>query len=627
MITPNGDMALTMLESICAHSHRSAVLVGGDGQVAWVSGSTSTVLPDCFSPGCEFRRLFDEKLEFLAEGERYGASLLPSVEDGAVALPSKLVRRRGSSPHEAKIYRYDVFPVPPGSISENDAGEQTHVIHSFVDVSHQRKFEEDFIQNLCQLTSMKEIVDILYEPVSTQDVIHIILVGVTCQMGLGFNRAFFLQVKGNQLKGRIGIGPSDPEEANEIWSCIAACNFTSLREVYEDLILQGGIRDFRTQELSVRLEFDLPALSAEAEENEDGLAYAIKTGKPRCLQGEAVRGENDERLFGLLQTDCMAVVPLSVQGELAGVIIADNFITRQSIADVDLNALKTFAGYAAMALERSRLYEDLQATVSQLKSANERLKKNQEKLLQVEKLSAVGELAACVSHEIRTPLVAIGGLARSLLQDPIEDPSARDSLEMIGAEVSRLERFLGETLDFVKPKPADECTVDLQEEIRTCLATFKTEISESKIELQLRLLERPILCWMDPALLRRSLANLFKNAVEAMAEGGTLYVSLSRSGLFAVIRVGDTGAGIPSSVRSRIFDPYFTTKPGGTGLGLAIASQSIRRHGGRLELDSGSEFRTMFKLMLPLEAVEPDRSESKAAYSVGDETYLTRRLS
>ena len=616
-------MALAMLESLCAHSHCSAVLVAGDGTVAWASASAGTVFPDCFSPGCDFQCAVDEKLEFLAEANRYGASLLPTAAEEPVAWPSKFVRLRASSRCEEKIYRYDVFPIPLESDETGDA----QTIHAFVDVSHQRKFEEDFIQNLCQLTSMKEIVDILYESVSTQDVIHIVLVGVTCQMGLGFNRAFFLQAKANQLKGRIGIGPSDAEEANEIWSCIAACNFASLREVYEDLILQGGIRDFRTQELSVLLDFDLTSLREDAQGNEAGLAHAIQTGKPTFLRAEAAQSEADELLFDLLKTDCAAVVPLSVQGELAGVIIADNFITRQSISEVDLNALKTFAGYAAMALERSRLYEELQQTVSQLKAANERLKKNQEKLLQVEKLSAVGELAACVSHEIRTPLVAIGGLARSLLQDPIEDPAARDSLEMIGAEVSRLERFLGETLDFVKPKPVDECTVDLQEEIRACLATFKAEISESAIELESCLPEDPILCLMDPALLRRSLANLFKNAVEAMAGGGTLYVSLARSGLFAVIRVGDTGSGIPSSVRSRIFDPYFTTKPGGTGLGLAIASQSIRRHGGRLELDNDSDFRTMFRLMLPLEQVVAGDQQHAVATPIGDETYLTRRLS
>jgi two-component system sensor histidine kinase HydH len=219
----------------------------------------------------------------------------------------------------------------------------------------------------------------------------------------------------------------------------------------------------------------------------------------------------------------------------------------------------------------------------------------------VEKLSAVGQLAAFVSHEIRNPLVAIGGHARSLLQDPIHDPAMVESLKVIASEVGRLEKFLRETLDFVKPRVVGTTPVDLHEEVRQSIATFRKEISERGVDLEEALGEGPVFCVTDPELVRHAFSNLIKNALEAMEGGGKLHVGLERRGRIVTIRVGDTGVGIPPELRGRIFDPFFTTKPGGTGLGLSIASHSIRGVGGRLELEDDGRFKTMFRLVLPME--------------------------
>lgn len=629
--------AEAIVEGLSKRSHRALVLVDADGEVVWANDFCSTRFPGTFPEGHSFHETFQELFEVLpAVPAKSNQSLLECT-----GPTSTLVRPRQCAVEEAsalevqsgpRVYRYESFVASADGLRGGDEadGQETagdRVLHSLLDVSHEMKVEKDFFQNLRELTSMKEIVDILYESLSTQDVIHIILVGVTSQMGLGLNRAFFLQAKRNRLKGRIGIGPSDPEEAHQIWSRIAERNFSSLREVFENLVLAGGISDVRTQELAVSLDIDLGELrEAAGEAPRSGLAGAIATGRPTRLHADEPGQQADAGLFELLRTDMVAVVPLSVQGELAGVIIADNNITRQPISRDHLNALKTFAWYAAMALERSRLYEELQESVTQLRKANETLKSNQQRLLQAEKLSAVGELAASVSHEIRTPLVAIGGLARSLLQDPIEDPEMRESLGLIGNEVTRLERFLGETLDFVKPKPVETITVHFQGEIRACLATFGKEIQEHGIELRTDLPEKEVFCRIDPNLLHHTLNNLVKNAIEAMENGGALHVGLEREGLFAILRVGDTGAGIPVEVQARIFDPYFTTKTGGTGLGLAIAAQAVRGSGGRLELEDAAEYETLFKLVLPLEEVLAENG-AVSAETQSTEEIFARRLS
>jgi signal transduction histidine kinase len=613
------DLSLAILDLLCERSGNAAVLVDESGRVLWHNRFCGQVFEGCFSEGRLFVDAIEEVLESLDMAE--STEPHPAASNGA----TRLLRHRHAPEGEPKVYRHDRFPL--AHFVGESAPVANHVLHSFCDVSYEKKLEQDVSQTLRQLTSMKEIVDILYGSMNTQDVIHIILVGVTCQMGLGFNRAFFLQAKDNKLKGRIGIGPSDPHEANDIWSRIAERNFSSLREVYEDLVLQGGISDLHTQELAVSLEFDVSDLQGTGPESEaEGLSGAIHSGKPTRIHADGSKTPSEARLFEVLKTDVLAVVPLSVQGELGGVIIADNFITRQPISEAALNSLKTFAWYAAMALERSSLYEDLQESVNKLKAANDSLKQNQQRLLQAEKLSAVGELAAKVSHEIRTPLVAIGGLARSLLSDPIGDNGTRETLEVIGSEVSRLERFLGVTLDFVKPEVVNHCPVDLQAEIQASLATFKTEIEQRGIAVRQDFPSEPIFCCTDPDLFHHTLTNLIKNAIEAMESGGTLYTKLGRKGLFALVGIGDTGVGIPAEARAHIFEPYFTTKPGGTGLGLAIAAQSVRINGGRLELADHPEFTTLFELVLPLEEAPADSAVGMRKGRSREE-FFARRLS
>jgi len=165
--------------------------------------------------------------------------------------------------------------------------------------------------------------------------------------------------------------------------------------------------------------------------------------------------------------------------------------------------------------------------------------------------------------------------------------------------VTRLEKFLRGTLDFVKPPLRDAVSVDLNAAVLKSLATFKNKLVESSITLDTKLPDESIHGWLDPELLHRVLLNLLKNAVEAMADGGRLHVAVGGNDVSATIRVGDTGTGIPSAVVPRIFDPFFTTKPEGTGLGLCIAEQNLRSLGGKLELEVDDTFATVFKLTLP----------------------------
>lgn len=596
MNPPERDVCQAILEALCTHTQASVVLTDAGGSVVWANRFTEQSFPGFFATG----RSFATALNHATALESGGLSM--SQFSGG--LTEGELRRAAFPGSDGSVYRHVCLPMEGAGTG--------FVLHTLRNASHERRLREHFVQNLQQLKIMKEIVDVLYQSLGTQEVIYLILVAVTSQIGLGFNRAFFLHVKGNRLRGRIGIGPSNHEEAHQIWTRIASLNFSSLREVYNDLTRNGGVPDPRTQEMALQLDFDLSQIRSDAAEAQEGLsghAYlpgllgVLERGRPACLQASEATTPLDRSLFQMLSTEVIAIVPLVVRGRLAGVIIADNFINRRQVTDADLNMLKTFAGYAGVALERSYLYDELRESIAKLKSANESLKDNQEKLLQAEKLSAIGELAAYVSHEIRNPLVAIGGLARSLLKDEISNPDTVETLDIIVSEVNRLERFLKDTLDYVKPRTAFPMPMDLNAVARDCLATFKTELATSSIEVMQDLPQDTIEGDVDPDLLVHALSNVFKNAIEAVGPGGKIYLATRREGTSASILVGDSGPGIPSELVPRIFDPFFTTKREGTGLGLALASQNVRSMGGRLELTRIEGWSTIFKLTLPLAKV------------------------
>ncbi len=596
-----GEVFQLILNDLCERSGIAVVVCDAEGATLWVNSVAERLFPGWFEIGRSFSAALQRRT--IPETARPEDVFSLCLGEGEL--------RRAGNGAESSVFRHTQVLLR----GKEDGGRDSRAgvtVHYLADISGEKRLKQQMIHNLQQLKMMREIVDVLYESLETQEVIYLILVAVTSQMGFGFNRAFFLNVKGNRLRGRIGIGPSNHEEAHQIWTRIASLNFSSLREVYNDLTRNGDVPDPRTQEIATRLDFELPIAAAQDGARRErsvslselppmsGLLGMLQRGRPACLRASEAATSADRALFELLGTDVVAVVPLLVRGRLAGVIIADNFITRKQISEADLDVLKTFAGYAGVALERSHLYDELRENVEKLEKAYASLRANHEKMLQIEKLSAIGELAAYVSHEIRNPLVAIGGLARSLLKDGTHDSETVETLQIVVSEVDRLEKFLRDTLDFVKPREPHRVQVDLNKIVTDAAATFREELPKRGIELKLDLCATELQGFLDPDMLVHALSNLIKNAIEAMGEGGRLCLRTQAENGRGVVLVGDTGPGIPEEVREHIFDPFFTTKKEGTGLGLSLALQHVRRLGGTLSLASEGEYRTVFRMVLPL---------------------------
>jgi signal transduction histidine kinase len=228
-------------------------------------------------------------------------------------------------------------------------------------------------------------------------------------------------------------------------------------------------------------------------------------------------------------------------------------------------------------------------------------------VLHRERLSALGNLAATVAHEIRNPLNAISmGLQRLKVEfhptDGQEDYSRLTEL-MLG-EVHRLNSIVEQFLSLARPleiKPEPLRVEDVLNEVATLV---KGEAQQSKVRIRVvaPLTLPPLKA--DREYLRQTLLNLILNGLQAMPEGGTLTLAAKTSNGNFLISVTDTGTGIAPENRTRIFEPYFTTKAKGTGLGLAVSRRIIEAHGGTITAANEAGGGCRFVISLPLDGAE-----------------------
>ena len=226
------------------------------------------------------------------------------------------------------------------------------------------------------------------------------------------------------------------------------------------------------------------------------------------------------------------------------------------------------------------------------------------KLLQSEKMAAIGELSTYIAHEIRNPLFAIAGFANSLLRSPALDASAREKAEIIGRESRRLEGILKSILNFARPMDAAPGELDVNLVVRDTVAFLSLGCADN-LCIELDLAPDLPLARGVPDLVKQCLVNLVKNGLEAMPDGGRLVVSTRMEREMVALAVADTGRGIPPENLDKIFNPFFTTKDQGAGLGLAMTRKIVEEAGGRVRLESTPGKGTTVTLLLaPVLAAE-----------------------
>ena len=267
------------------------------------------------------------------------------------------------------------------------------------------------------------------------------------------------------------------------------------------------------------------------------------------------------------------------------------------------------------AAEAERLYAEAIERNRQLSEMYERLQAAQRQLVQSEKLAAVGQLAAGIVHDVKNPLGVIKGLAEELLEDQIEGAGALEVYRQIRDNATRANSIVTDLLIFARQSTTALTRRDVRETIEGSLRLTDYLLRKGKVRVERALPAGGVYATYDPQQIQQVLINLIQNAVQAMPDGGDLWVGLSVVDSKAVISMRDSGVGIPPDVMPRIFDPFFTTKAEGqgTGMGLAVSYGILTRHGGSIEAASQPGQGTTFTLRLPLERKpEADAKEPAA---------------
>ncbi len=284
------------------------------------------------------------------------------------------------------------------------------------------------------------------------------------------------------------------------------------------------------------------------------------------------------------------IVPLVTPDDVVGCVV----LVTNPLFSVDEQAerlIKTFAAQAALAIYQARLIT--------------KLRSSQVRVVQSERLAAIGTLAAGVAHEFNNLLAGISGIAQlALLDDEADQREALDTVAKSAQNGGSITRGL---LTFARHLEPKREPADLRNAIDPVLSMLQAEFRRMNITVERRIQPvAPLLC--DIGTLAQVMLNLVTNAIDAMhGNGGTLTIDLAEENDHVRLVVSDTGSGIPAHVRDHIFEPFVSTKTsndgklhGGSGLGLAISYGIIAEHGGTIEVDTEEGRGTSMVIRLPL---------------------------
>jgi two-component system sensor histidine kinase HydH len=217
------------------------------------------------------------------------------------------------------------------------------------------------------------------------------------------------------------------------------------------------------------------------------------------------------------------------------------------------------------------------------------------------RLASIGRLAAGIAHEIRNPLSSIKGFATYFKERYEDVPEDKKTAEIMVQEVERLNRVVGQLLEFSRPIKLNKVQAKIREVITYSLKMIQKQAQDKGVAITTNLSPEIEEVSLDPDRTSQVLLNLYLNAIEATEQGGTLHVGLFLDKEYGRVKVvvSDTGTGIREEDLAHIFDPYFTTKQSGTGLGLAIVHRIIEAHRGEVRVESEPGKGTTVSIILP----------------------------
>lgn len=289
-------------------------------------------------------------------------------------------------------------------------------------------------------------------------------------------------------------------------------------------------------------------------------------------------------------------LPVIIQTELVGILYLENRLSADVFTPERILMTELLSAQAAISLENARLLDKTRLAYIQLQE-------NQEHMLQMEKLSALGTLVGGVAHEINNPLMGVMNFVE-FVSERTEDPKSKQILEQALQQIQRIKKIVSNMLVFVRNKTNLSGSCDIETVLQQTLVLLEGELRKTSIQIKNALPEQlpSIACNADS--LQQILINLLLNARDAMAETVLPCISIEAEvvNAFVELRIIDNGPGIAADIQHKIFDPFFTTKPPGkgTGLGLSVTRRLVQDSGGSVvmvsELGQGCCIRLKFAL-------------------------------
>ncbi|WP_338870379.1 ATP-binding protein [Myxococcus stipitatus] len=329
-------------------------------------------------------------------------------------------------------------------------------------------------------------------------------------------------------------------------------------------------------------------------------ARAARERRPVAIEDVASAGEGfNAQLVQRFGEKALLALPLTSREELIGVVLVDDTRRARPFGPELVELAEATCGQLALSIANARLYESLWASYAELAATRAEMVKR-------ERLAALGELSAIVAHEVRNPLGVIFNAVASLrrLLEPAGD--AAMLLDILGEESDRLNRMVGDLLDYTRPRDPVLQHEDLSRVLQDSLEAARVQGGAPDRPVHIDSEVEPGLppVPMDRRLIRQALVNVAVNAIQSMPHGGRVQVRARREAHAGReqlrIDVADQGPGIPAELLHRVFEPFFTTKAQGTGLGLAVVKRILEEHRGEIAVDSIPGRGTTFTFRLPL---------------------------
>jgi len=434
------------------------------------------------------------------------------------------------------------------------------VINCYTSYSHVfSKTEEEMLLTVANQAAICIESAGLMEALDIDEILRLVLEGVTKNIGFDRARLYLVNEKRNVLECKMAVGVDE--------------------EKIKDIILPLDRED---------------SVVARAVFEKQFFVIPDATRDPRV----------NPRLREKLKYHSLVVVPLLAKEKVWGAIAADFVEPGKKITRATLDSVVTFAQQAGLAIHNAFVYQELKAFSTQMEEKIRKittdLRRTEAQLIRTEKLAALGQLAAGIAHEIRNPLTSINILIHSFMEGLSPQDARSEDLKVIGEEIHRINQIVDQFLRFARPSPPLLEKAGVVPIFEETLQLLRPQIERQRISVQKDFRPLPPVP-IDREQMKQVILNLLLNGLQAMLQGGQLRLTgeVSGDGQWIKLFVQDSGIGIPPEHMNRLFDPFFSTKEGGIGLGLSIAHRIVDQHHGRIEVESAPEKGTLFIIWLP----------------------------